>query len=46
MKEILTVAGMLVVPAFHNHTKLGNQESRKLLVKLLPEMADQSSGSS
>lgn len=46
MKEILTSAGalgstgMIMVPAFHNQTKLGHQESRELLVKLLPELGD------
>ena len=46
MKEILTAAGalgstgMVMVPAFHNQTKLGHQESRELLVKLLPELGD------
>jgi sugar phosphate isomerase/epimerase len=46
MKEILTAAGalgstgMIMVPAFHNQTKLGHQESRELLVKLLPELGD------
>ena len=44
MKEVLTVAGalgavgMIIVPAFHNQTKLGHQEARELLVKLLPEL--------
>jgi len=44
MKDILTAAGalgstgMIMVPAFHNQTKLGHQESRELLVKLLPEL--------
>jgi sugar phosphate isomerase/epimerase len=44
MKEILTAAGelgssgLIIVPAFHNQTKLGHQESRELLVKLLPEL--------
>jgi sugar phosphate isomerase/epimerase len=46
MKEILTAAGalgstgMIMVPAFHNQTKLGHQESRELLLKLLPELGD------
>ena len=46
MKEILTAAGALgstgviMVPAFHNQTKLGHQESRELLVKLLAELGD------
>jgi sugar phosphate isomerase/epimerase len=46
MKEILTAAGalkstgMIMVPAFHNQTKLGHQESRELLVKLLAELGD------
>lgn len=46
MKEILTAAGalgslgMIMVPAFHNQTKLGHQESRELLVKLLPELGE------
>jgi sugar phosphate isomerase/epimerase len=46
IKEILTAAGalgstgMIIVPAFHNQTKLGHQESRELLVKLLPELGD------
>ena len=46
MKEILTAAGaigstgMIMVPAFHNQTKLGHQESRELLVKLLPQLGD------
>ena len=46
MKEILTAAsalgstGMIMVPAFHNQTKLGCQESRELLVKTLPELGD------
>ncbi len=46
IKEILTAAGalgstgMIVVPAFHNQTKLGHQESRELIVKLLPELGD------
>jgi sugar phosphate isomerase/epimerase len=46
MKEILTAAGalgstgMIIVPAFHNQTKLGHQESRELLVKLLPQLGD------
>jgi sugar phosphate isomerase/epimerase len=44
MKEILTAAGaldstgLIIVPAFHNQTKLGHQESRDLLIKLLPEL--------
>lgn len=43
-KEILTAAGalgstgMIVVPAFHNQTKLGHQEGRELLVKLLGDL--------
>jgi sugar phosphate isomerase/epimerase len=46
MKEVLTAAGalgstgMIMVPAFHNQTKLGHQESRELLVKLLPELGE------
>ncbi len=46
MKEILTAAGalgstgMIMVPAFHNQTKLGHQESRELLIKLLAELGD------
>ncbi|HOC58143.1 MAG TPA: sugar phosphate isomerase/epimerase family protein [Verrucomicrobiota bacterium] len=46
MKEILTAAGalkstgMIMVPAFHNQTKLGHQESRELLVKLLATLGD------
>jgi len=46
MKEILTAAGalgsrgMIIVPAFHNQTKLGHQEARELLVKLLAELGD------
>ena len=46
IKEILTAAGalgsvgMIVVPAFHNQTKLGHQEARELLVKLLPELGE------
>jgi sugar phosphate isomerase/epimerase len=46
MKEILTAAGalgstgMIMVPAFHNQTKLGHQEARDLLVKLLAELGD------
>lgn len=46
IKAILTAAGqlgstgMIVVPAFHNQTKLGHQEARELLVKLLPELGD------
>ncbi len=46
MKEILTAAGalhstgLIMVPAFHGQTKLGHQESRELLVKLLPELGD------
>jgi sugar phosphate isomerase/epimerase len=44
MKEILTAAGalgstgMIMVPAFNGQTKLGHQESRELLLKLLPEL--------
>jgi sugar phosphate isomerase/epimerase len=44
MREILTAAGalgstgLIIVPAFHNQTKLGHQESRELLVKLLPDL--------
>jgi sugar phosphate isomerase/epimerase len=44
MKEILNAAGalgstgMIMVPAFHNQTKLGHQEARELLLKLLPEL--------
>jgi len=46
MKEILTAAGalgstgLIIVPAFHGQTKLGHQESRELLLKLLPELGD------
>lgn len=46
MKQILTAAGalgsigMIMVPAFSNQTKLGDQESRELLVKLLAELGD------
>ncbi|HNR71675.1 MAG TPA: sugar phosphate isomerase/epimerase family protein [Verrucomicrobiota bacterium] len=46
MKEILTAAGalgsvgMIMVPAFHNQTKLGHQEARELLVKLLAELGE------
>src|ERR1039457_4286222 len=46
MKEILTAAGalgstgLIMVPAFHNQTKLGHQEARELLVKLLAELGD------
>lgn len=46
MKEILTAAGalgstgMVMVPAFHGQTKLGHQESRELLLKLLPELGE------
>ncbi len=46
MKEILTAAGalgstgMIMVPAFNGQTKLGHQESRELLLKLLPEFGD------
>jgi sugar phosphate isomerase/epimerase len=46
MKEILTSAGalgstgLIIVPAFNGQTKLGHQESRELLVKLLPELGD------
>ena len=46
MKEILTAAGalgstgMIMVPAFNNQTKLGHQESRELLIKLLAELGD------
>jgi len=46
MKEILTAAGalgstgMIMVPAFHNQTKLGHQESRELLVRQLAELGD------
>ncbi|HRT09964.1 MAG TPA: sugar phosphate isomerase/epimerase family protein [Candidatus Paceibacterota bacterium] len=46
IKTILTAAGalgstgMIVVPAFHGQTKLGHQESRELLVKLLPELGE------
>jgi sugar phosphate isomerase/epimerase len=46
MKEILTAAGalgstgMVMVPAFHGQTKLGCQESRELLLKLLPELGE------
>jgi sugar phosphate isomerase/epimerase len=44
MKEILTAAGalgstgLIIVPAFHKQTTLGHQESRELLLKLLPEL--------
>jgi sugar phosphate isomerase/epimerase len=46
IREILTAAGalgstgMIVVPAFHDQTKLGHKESRELLVKILPELGD------
>ena len=46
MKEILTAAGalgstgMVMVPAFHGQTKLGCEESRELLLKLLPELGE------
>jgi sugar phosphate isomerase/epimerase len=46
MKEILTAAGalgstgMIMVPAFHNQSKLGHQEARDLLIKLLGELGD------
>jgi sugar phosphate isomerase/epimerase len=46
MKEILTAAGalgstgLIIVPAFNGQTKLGHQESRELLVKLLAELGD------
>ncbi len=46
MKEILTAAGalhstgLIMVPAFHGQTKLGHEEARRLLVKLLPELGD------
>jgi len=46
MKEILTAAGalgstgMIMVPAFNDQTKLGHQESRELLLKLLPGLGD------
>lgn len=46
MKEILTAAGalgstgMIMVPAFHGQTKLGDQEARELLLKLLPELGE------
>ena len=46
IKEVLTAAGavgsvgMIIAPAFHNQTKLGHQESRELLVKLLPELGE------
>jgi sugar phosphate isomerase/epimerase len=46
MKEVLTAAGalgavgMIMAPAFHNQTKLGHQESRELLVKLLPDLGE------
>lgn len=44
MKDILTAAGalgsvgMIIVPAFNNQTKLGHQEARELLVRLLPDL--------
>ena len=46
IKEILTAAGalgstgMIVVPAFNDQTKLGHQQSRELLLKILPELGD------
>ena len=46
MKEILTAAGelgstgLIFVPAFHNQTKLGHEEGRKILISLLPEVAE------
>jgi sugar phosphate isomerase/epimerase len=45
-KEILTAAGalgstgMIIVPAFNGQTKLGHWESREMLLKILPELAD------
>lgn len=46
MKEILTAAGelgstgLIIVPAFNKQTKLHHQESRELLIELLPELGD------
>ncbi|MCL5097908.1 MAG: sugar phosphate isomerase/epimerase [Candidatus Omnitrophica bacterium] len=46
IKEILPAAGalgstgLIVVPAFNGQTKLGNQEGRELLLKLLAELGD------
>lgn len=46
MKEILTAAGaigstgLIIVPAFNGQTKMGHQEGRELLVKLLAELGD------
>jgi len=46
IKDVLTAAGavgsvgMIIAPAFHGQTKLGHQESRELLVKLLPELGE------
>jgi sugar phosphate isomerase/epimerase len=46
IKEILTAAGalgstgMIIVPAFNGQTKLGHWESREMLLKILPELAD------
>jgi len=46
MKEILTAGGefgstgLIIVPAFHGQTKLGHQESRKILVDLLKELGE------
>jgi sugar phosphate isomerase/epimerase len=46
MKEILAAAGalgstgLICVPAFNGQTKLGNQEGRKVLLDLLPELGE------
>lgn len=46
IKEVLTAAGavgsvgMIIAPAFHNQNKLGHQESRELLVKLLADLGE------
>ncbi len=46
MKEILTSAGelgatgLIYVPAFNGQTKLGYVEGRKLLLEIIPELAD------
>ena len=31
---------MIIVPAFYNQTKLGHEEARELLAKLLPELGE------
>ncbi len=46
MKDIMTAAGalgstgLIMVPAFNGQTKLGHQESREILIKLLAELAE------